>query len=184
MKLGSPSTLCVLMSILAAACLMQASEFSKPMATGLWLASAGLLIARLKLRRPAQDESKGDRFFRELSDAISDPILLMAAGYCNDWVVKIASVPVGWVAAVLAVLSILIRVLGESLGGIRKPGAVDCAERLIILIVACLGSVFELWVCRDVKFAQEVMRVALGLLVIGGTASCVGQIRAIARSLA
>ena len=175
----------VCLSVTAAISLMQASEFSKPSATVSWLLAALALLWRMKTRRLPQDASPMEIFHHEVSDGISDPIVLIAAGYCNDWVVKIANIPVGWVAAVLAVLSILIRVLGEALTSTSvqlKPMA--SPERLIVLIVACLGSVAELWLRSEVKFAQEVMRVALGLIVLGTAMTCINGVRAISRQLA
>ena len=173
-----------LLSIIAVVCIMKASDFSRPVASSLWFAAALALAIRLRIHRVGASETKIDTFHREISAAICDPLLLMAAGYCNDWVVKICGVPVGWVAAVLAVFLAFIRLLGTTLTGSAEPGlSMPCGNRIRVLIAACLGSIIELWVRDDGRCAEEVMRAALGLLVVVSAVMCWRRIRLIWRQL-
>lgn len=151
----------------------------------IWLGAAAAIVARLGCRRAAAGKAgRTDRLWLELADPLADPWLLMAAGYCNDWVVKIAGIPVGWVAAVLAVLSAFIRMLGEVMTGQRvRLGPMNCTSRLLLLAIACCGSIAELWIRQDGKCAQEVMRWTLALIIVGSIATCIRRISAIARSI-
>ena len=122
--------------------------------------------------------------YNEVPDRLADPLLLMAAGYCNDWVVKLCGIPLGWVAAVLSLLTAYIRVLGGTLTGTQSfIGPMAKQHRMAILTAACLGSIVELWVRQDGKCAQEVMRWALALIVTGSVVTCWRRLRLIAGQL-
>ena len=122
--------------------------------------------------------------YNEVPDRIADPLLLMAAGYCNDWVVKVCGIPVGWVAAVLSVMTAYIRVLGGTLTGTQSfIGPMAKQHRMAVLTAACLGRIIELWVRQDDKCAEEVMRWALALIVIGSVITCWRRLRLIACQL-
>ena len=171
----------VVSSLVAAVCLMQASDYARPLATVLWLGAAFALVLRMK--RPVPSD-KRDRLSLEIASAMGDALVLMAAGYCNDWVVKVGGVPVGWVAAVLAVSSALIRVLGEALAGQTfYLGPVTSSIRLQMLVAACWGSIVELWLRQDGKCAQEVMRVVLAFVVLGSVATCYRRFAAVRTAL-
>jgi phosphatidylglycerophosphate synthase len=95
--------------------------------------------------------------FNEVPDRLADPLLLIAAGYCTDWVVKIWGIPLGWVAAVLSVLTAYIRVLGGTLTGTQSfIGPMAKQHRMAVLTFACLGSIVELWLRPEAKFSEEV----------------------------
>ena len=122
--------------------------------------------------------------YNEVPDRIADPLLLMAAGYCNEWVVKLWGIPLGWVAAVLSVLTAYIRVLGGTLTGTQSfIGPMAKQHRMAVLTAACLGSIVELWLRHDGKPAQEVMRWALALIVVGSVVTCCRRLRLIAGQL-
>jgi len=122
--------------------------------------------------------------FNEVPDRIADPLLLIAAGYCTDWVVKIWGIPLGWVAAVLSVLTAYIRVLGGTLTGTQSfIGPMAKQHRMAVLTLACLGSIVELWLRPQAKFAEEVMRYALLIIVVGCIITCWRRLSLIARQL-
>jgi phosphatidylglycerophosphate synthase len=123
--------------------------------------------------------------YNEVPDRIADPLLLMAAGYCNDWIVKLwGIIPVGWVAAVLALMTAYIRVLGGTLGATQSfTGPMAKQHRMFVLTVACLGSIVELWVRQDGKPADEVMKWALTVIVAGSVITCWRRLALISREL-
>src|SRR3954470_19308680 len=101
-------------ALIAAWCMMNASNYpSKPCATWVWLgAVVGIQLRLLCNLLDGMVAIEGGKksvvggLYNEVPDRIADPLLLMAAGYCNDWIVKLWQIiPVGWVAAVLAVMT-------------------------------------------------------------------------------
>lgn len=183
-KLGiSPNTISVLsivFSVLGAACLMTASlACCKIAASLLWFGAA--LGIQLRLLCNLLDgmvaieggkKSSSGVLYNEVPDRIADVFLLIAAGYCNDWVVKLWDVPLGWVVAVLAVMTAYIRVLGGTLIGSQSfIGPMAKQHRMALLTLACLGSIVELWIRPDGK-AEEVMRYALAVMVVGCVVTC------------
>src|SRR3954469_14698839 len=148
------SVLSVVFSILGAVCMMTASEACcKWGATLLWLGAAACIQLRLVcnlLDGMVAIEGGKKRvvggLYNEVPDRIADPLLLMAAGYCNDWIVKLWQIiPVGWVAAVLSLVTAYIRVLGGTLG-VKQSfiGPMAKQHRMFLLTMACLGSIVEL----------------------------------------
>ena len=191
----TPNTVSVLglvFSLLAAVCLMKASEFSsRRAASGVWLGAAACIQLRLlcNLLYGIMEIEGGSKravggLYNEALDCMADPLLLMAAGYCNDWVVKLGGIPLGWVAAVLSVLTACIRLLGGTLTGIQSfIGPMARPHRMAVLTAACLGSIAELWVRQDGKCAQGVMRWALALIVAGSVITCWRRLKLIAGQL-
>ena len=186
------SVLSLVFSVLAAVCLMKASDFSdKWAASAIWLGAALFIQLRLlcnlidgMVAIEGGKKSAVGALYNEVPDRLADPLLMMAAGYCNDWVVKLCGIPVGWVAAVLSVLTAYIRVLGGTLTGTQSfIGPMAKQHRMAVLTAACLGSIVELWVRQDGKCAQEVMRWALTLIVVGCAVTCCRRLRLIANQL-
>lgn len=185
------SVLSVVCSIIGAVCLMTASlACCKVAASCLWLGAA--LSIQLRLLCNLLDgmvaieggrKSAVGALYNEVPDRIADAFLLIAAGYCNDWVVKLWDIPLGWVAAVLAVLTAYIRVLGGTLVGTQSfIGPMAKQHRMALLTLACLGSMTELWIRQDGK-AEEVMRYALAVIVIGSVITCWRRLGLISRQL-
>ena len=186
------SVLSLVFSLMAAVCMMKASEYPcKWCASWVWLAAAVFIQLRLlcnlldgMVAIEGGKKSAVGGLYNEVPDRIADPLLLMAAGYCNDWVVKVCGIPVGWVAAVLSVMTAYIRVLGGTLTGTQSfIGPMAKQHRMAVLTAACLGSIIELWVRQDGKCAEEVMRWALALIVIGSVVTCWRRLRLIACQL-
>ncbi|MDB6140839.1 MAG: CDP-alcohol phosphatidyltransferase [Verrucomicrobiaceae bacterium] len=186
------SVLSIVFSVLAAVCLMKASDYPcKWCASWVWAGAAVFIQLRLlcnlldgMVAIEGGKKSAVGGLYNEVPDRIADPLLLMAAGYCNDWVVKLWGMPLGWIAAVLALGTAYIRVLGGTLTGTQSfIGPMAKQHRMAVLTLACLGSIVELWVCPEIKFAQEVMRWALALIVAGSVVTCWRRLRLIAGQL-
>lgn len=186
------SMLSIVFSVLAAVCLMKASDYPcKMCATWVWAGAAVFIQLRLlcnlldgMVAIEGGKKSAVGGLYNEVPDRIADPLLLMAAGYCNEWVVKLWGIPLGWVAAVLSVGTAYIRVLGGTLTGTQSfIGPMAKQHRMAVLTFACLGSIVELWVRQDGKCAQEVMRYALALIVLGSVVTCWRRLCLIGRQL-
>jgi phosphatidylglycerophosphate synthase len=186
------SVMSLVFSLGAAVCMMKVSEYPcKTCATWIWAFAAAFIQLRLlcnlldgMVAIEGGKKSVLGGLFNEVPDRIADPLLLMAAGYCNDWVVKVGDIPVGWVAAVLAVITAYIRVLGGTLTGTQSfIGPMAKQHRMAVLTLACLGSIIELWVRKDAKWAEGVMQYALAIICIGCIITCWRRLRLIARQL-
>lgn len=182
----------VVISIAGAACLMTASDACcKWGASLLWLGAAACIQLRLlcnlldgMVAIEGGKKSVVGGLYNEVPDRIADPLLLMAAGYCNEWVVKLWDIPLGWVAAVLALMTAYIRVLGGTLGLTQSfMGPMAKQHRMFVLTVACLGSIAELWWRKDGKPAECVMTLALAVIVFGSVITCWRRLRLIASEL-
>jgi len=191
----TPNAVSILSLFFAAAgavCLMTASEgCCRTAASLLWLGAAVCIQLRLlcnlidgMIAIEGGMKSPVGGLYNEVPDRIADPLLLMAAGYCSEWVVKLWGIPLGWVAAVLSVITAYIRVLGGTLTGAQNfTGPMAKQHRMAVLTFACLGSIAEVWLRHDGRPAQEVMRVALVVIVIGCVITCRRRVALIAREL-
>lgn len=186
------SVMSLFFSVGGAVCMMKASDYPcKPCATWIWAGAAACIQLRLlcnlldgMVAIEGGRKSAVGGLYNEVPDRIADPLLLMAAGYCNDWVVKLWGIPLGWVAAVLSLMTAYIRVLGGTLTGTQSfIGPMAKQHRMAILTLACLGSIMELWVRKDAKFAEEVMKYALALIIVGCVVTCWRRLALIAREL-
>ncbi|MEY4483868.1 MAG: hypothetical protein RL693_1320 [Verrucomicrobiota bacterium] len=194
-KLGiSPNAISVVSifcSMFGAACLMTASlACCKVAASLLWFGAAAGIQLRLlcnlldgMVAIEGGKKSAVGALYNEVPDRIADAFLLIAAGYCNDWVVKLWGIPLGWLAAALAILTAYIRVLGGTLVGTQSfIGPMAKQHRMALLTLACLGSIAELWIRQDGK-AEEVMRYALAVMVLGIIVTCWRRLALISREL-
>ena len=186
------SILSIVFALFGAVCLMTASEACcKAAASLLWLGAAACIQLRLlcnlidgMVAIEGGMKSPTGGLYNEVPDRIADPLLLMAAGYCGEWVVKLWGVPLGWVAAVLSVTTAYIRALGGTLTGTQSfIGPMAKQHRMAMLTLACLGSIAEVWLRRDGRPAQEVMRAALIVIVIGCIITCWRRLKLIAGEL-
>jgi phosphatidylglycerophosphate synthase len=104
--------------------------------------------------------------WNELPDRIADVAFLVGAGYGAGFAGVAWGPVVGWLAAVLAVLTAYVRELGRGLGFAADfcgPGAKP--HRMAVLTVACLVAAAEpLWAWRG-------QSLAIGLAVIAAAAA-------------
>lgn len=121
--------------------------------------------------------SKSGEIFNDLPDRISDPIVLVAAGFAagGAW-----GVSLGWSAALLAVLTAYVRVLGRSIGsGIYFAGPMAKQHRMAVLTLACaVAAVARFW-DRD----GVVMIAALAVIVAGCIVTIARRMAMIVRDL-
>jgi phosphatidylglycerophosphate synthase len=185
------SVLSVVFALISVICLMTASEACcKTAATLLWIgAAAGIQLRLLCNLLDGMVAIEGGKksvvggLYNEVPDRIADPLLLMAAGYSSEWIIKLWGMPLGWVAAVLAVMTAYIRVLGGTLTGTQSfAGPMAKQHRMAVLTLACLGSIAELWLRNDGK-AEWVMTVALAMIVLGSVFTCWRRLCLISRDL-
>lgn len=105
--------------------------------------------------------------FNEVPDRVSDSLLLIALGYSLPGFES--AIWLGWLAALLAVVTAYIRVLGSALGvpaDFRGPMAKQ--HRMALLTVACVLSVLDpLWAQPGM-----ILWIALVLVAVGSAATC------------
>ena len=103
--------------------------------------------------------TKSGEIFNELPDRISDPIILIGAGYC------IGTEPLlGWLAAVLALLTAYVRALGVAAGASQQfCGPMAKPHRMAALTAASVIQAILHWT----NSSFSIMNYALGLISIG-----------------
>src|SRR5262249_30120880 len=99
-------------------------------------------------------------------DRIADPLLFVAAGYA------IPALPygeaLGWSAALLAVFTAYVRMLGGAVGLAQSfIGPMAKQQRMAVLTVACLASIFEPWLQFSFMRSGAVLWAALILVNLG-----------------
>lgn len=186
------SIISIVFAVGAMMCLMSAScAGSKTGAALLWFGAAACIQLRLLCNLidglvaiEGGMQSPVGAIYNDAPDRLADVLILVGAGYSNDWVVKLWGVPLGWTAASLALMTAYIRLLGGTLLGEQSfMGPMAKQHRMAVLTAACLGSIPELWVRTDGKGAEEVMRWGLAVIVVGSAWTCWRRLRAITQQL-
>ena len=162
----------VLFAGLAAAALIFASRVSLVPSVVLYVVAAGCIQARLlcnlfdgMVAVEGGLRTKSGGVFNDLPDRLADPLVLVAAGYS---VAGITWAPhLGWAAALMAVLTAYVRVLGAVLGaGERFTGPMAKQHRMAAMTVACLlASVAVFWGWDGPVIAAALATVAAGCVV-------------------
>jgi len=103
--------------------------------------------------------------FNDLPDRWADVLILVPAGYAVPGVAWASSL--GWAAALLAVLTAYVRVLGGSLGLPQDfGGPMAKPHRMAVMTGACLVAVAEVWVGPGgIALLSALLVVALGSAV-------------------
>jgi len=175
------SVLSIAFSVIAAVCLIKASDCpTKTGTTLMWIGAAVGIQLRLlcnlldgMVAIEGGKKSAVGGLYNEVPDRIADPLILMAAGYSGEWVIKLWEMPLGWIAAVLAVMTAYIRVLGGTLGVTQSfMGPMAKQHRMAVLTLACFGAIAELWLRKDGKPPELVMTAALAVIVVGSVITC------------
>jgi phosphatidylglycerophosphate synthase len=116
--------------------------------------------------------------FNEIPDRIADVVILVGAGLSARDLV--GGVALGWAAAVLALFTAYVRVLGGSLGVTQRfTGPMAKQHRMFVLTAAALVSAAEASFGRR----PDVMRAALAVIVAGAAVTASRRIASIAREL-
>ena len=118
--------------------------------------------------------------FNEVPDRIADVLILAPAGYALIWLDS-AGMALGWLVALLAVLTAYVRVFGGSLGFPQSfMGPMAKQHRLATLTLACLLSVIEVIVAG---FQGRILFLALLVIGLGAGLTIIRRLRLIAREL-
>lgn len=120
--------------------------------------------------------------YNEVPDRISDPILLVAAGYA------IASSPTaGWAAAAAALLVAYVRAIAASVGvGQLFLGPMAKPQRMAVLTAVAIAGVVlpQSWLVWNVFDMQVgMLEVALWIIVLGCLVTVIRRLRAAGRFL-
>jgi len=131
------------------------------------------LLANMMDGMVAVEHGKGSPYgpiWNELPDRIADVLFLAGAGYAAYAAGHNLGAVLGWICAVLAVLTAYIRELGRALGqpaDFRGPMAKP--HRMFALTVACVVAMAEpLWGWRGETFLIALTVIALGAVATAG----------------
>jgi phosphatidylglycerophosphate synthase len=146
--------------------------------TGLWLLAAGLVQLRLLCNMldgmvavEGGRKSKLGPLWNEIPDRVSDSATLIGAGYAAGGVPEL-----GWLAALLAMLTAYIRAIGALNGaGEAFLGWFSKPRRMFFVTVTCVVSA--------VGLARFAMPAVLWLIVLGSAVTCVQRLGWIERRL-
>jgi phosphatidylglycerophosphate synthase len=118
--------------------------------------------------------------WNELPDRVADVLLLAGAGYGVQTAGIDGGAAIGWIAAVLAVLTAYVRELGRGLGQPADfSGPMAKQQRMATLTAFCLISVFEpLW-----RGHGQMLLCGLLVIAAGGLITVVRRTRTLARAL-
>jgi len=139
-----------------------------------WLFLAAALLIQLRLLCNLFDgmvaleggfQTRSGEIFNELPDRFADAFVLIGAGYAAaqpSW-----SPTVGWLCAVLAVLTAYVRALGASAGASQQfCGPMAKPHRMAILTATCAGSAFLFWTGHPSPLLSwSLLLIAAGCLV-------------------
>jgi phosphatidylglycerophosphate synthase len=134
----------------------------------------GLMAVEGGKRTPAGE------FFNDFPDRISDVALILAAGFAMDQSANDSfTTPLAWAAALLAVLTAYVRVLGASMG---TPhfflGPMAKQHRMAVLNIALLGSAVEVFQRGSFHLS---LTTALAIIALGSAITSVRRALAILR---
>lgn len=179
-------------ALLAAACLGALPHFDQVFAGGnvpiaqciLSLMAAALIQGRLLCNlfdgMVAVEGGKGTpagELYNDIPDRLSDPIILIAAGYSTE-VVSWAPI-LGWAAALAAVGTAYVRTLAASLGApVDFGGPMAKQHRMACMTLACVVTAATPWL-SPLRWG---MVIALAVILVGSM--CTSARRARAASMA
>ncbi|HXO59734.1 MAG TPA: CDP-alcohol phosphatidyltransferase family protein [Candidatus Acidoferrum sp.] len=186
----APNTISLLSLVPAAgagACFLLLPHATRPVQAVLLLLAAGLIQLRLLANmldglvavEGGRKTATGD-LFNEVPDRVADVLILAPAGYALTWLGTLG-ITLGWLVALLAVLSAYVRVFGGSLGFQQSfIGPMAKQHRMALLTLTCLVSILEV-----ITTGYQGRVLSVGLLIIGlGTAlTIVRRLGLIARRL-
>ena len=133
----------------------------------------GLVAVEGGLKSPTGD------LFNEVPDRLSDVVIIVGAGYAIPgvgWAVSL-----GWVAALLAVLTAYVRLLGGALGFVQDySGPMAKAHRMAVLCAGCAVSGIEIMV---MGFKGWSLAGALVVVAVGSLFTALRRLASIRRQL-
>ena len=118
--------------------------------------------------------------FNEVPDRVADVLILAPAGYAIVWL-GTAGITLGWLVALLAVLTAYVRLFGGSLGFQQSfTGPMAKQHRMATLTLACLLSVVEVIVTG---FQGRILFLGLLAIGLGAALTFIRRLRMIAQQL-
>jgi len=120
--------------------------------------------------------------YNDLPDRFADVFILLGAGYAvRDWQLGVLDgATLGWLAALAAVLTAYVRVLGAQAGAQQHfLGPMAKPHRMALMTLACLLAAGE----RLLGWPPRVLAAALALVVLGCALTVVRRLRRIAADL-
>jgi phosphatidylglycerophosphate synthase len=162
----------------AGVCLVLAGKATGQFQPWLLLAAAALIQIRLlcnlfdgMVAIEGGFKTKSGEIFNELPDRFADAFIFVGAGYAGlGWAPAL-----GWLCAVLAVLTAYVRTLGASAGASQHfCGPMAKQHRMAVMTLACLASAVLIW------FGVE-WPVVTGALVLIATGSVITVFRRVVR---
>lgn len=159
----------VFLALLAGAALLFAPSRPLGLGVALYVLAAffiqGRLLCNLIDGLVAVEGGRGTKsgeMFNDLPDRISDAAVLAAAGYSLTWLSW--GRDLGWIAALLAVLTAYVRVLGGASGVPQHfVGPMAKQQRMAIVTIGCLAAAVE----RGLGYPQRSLAIALAVVVVG-----------------
>ena len=123
-------------------------------------------------------QTRSGDIYNELPDRIADVLILVGAGYAwRDWAF---GPPLGWLAALTAVLTAYVRLLGGSLGVTQRfIGPMAKPQRMFTLTLASLAAALE----SIAGWPGYALPLGLALIVAGSIATVVRRTRRVAAEL-
>jgi phosphatidylglycerophosphate synthase len=125
-------------------------------------------------------KTKSGELYNDVPDRISDPLILVGAGFGVAW--GVWGPTLGWLAATLAILTAYVRVLGVSVG---TPayflGPMAKQHRMAVLTVACVVGVVESVLLQP--YVGHAVGVALVVVAAGSALTVARRLRRIASDL-
>jgi phosphatidylglycerophosphate synthase len=118
--------------------------------------------------------SKSGDFFNDFPDRIEDAAILLGAGYA-------AQLPIwGWAAAVGAMMTAYVRVLGGAMGLPQDfCGPMAKPHRMFVMTLACLGAALEI----IMDWPSHNLQIGLGVVVLGTLLTTVRRVIRMVRAL-
>jgi phosphatidylglycerophosphate synthase len=123
--------------------------------------------------------SKSGEVFNDAPDRAADAILFVATGYALPWPAWGSAL--GWAAALLAVLTAYVRLLGGTLGRPQDfSGPMAKQHRMFVLTLACLGSIVEALLFDSRGW---ILGIALVVIVLGSALTIARRLVRLVRAL-
>jgi phosphatidylglycerophosphate synthase len=124
-------------------------------------------------------QTRAGAVYNELPDRLSDSVILVCAGFSvpgNPWWVW----ALGWAAALLAMLTAYVRVLGGA-SGVSQPfiGPMAKQQRMHLVVAGALFSMAE----AILGWPARAMPLVLGIIVLGAVLTVLLRVRRIVREL-
>lgn len=154
----------LLSATVCGACLYRASSASsQPVALAIWIGAAVALAGHVWAETRARRHIPVPSFPALVLGRVGEALILVLAGYSNDWVVKLAGIPLGWVAAWLVGLACFTRLFRSGTWPAEGMARFKLAWS-VALFAAILGAGVESQLQAEGVVAERAMQAGLSLV--------------------